>query len=141
MRKFKDISRIIKGSKTHFQGYFWKTVVTMLYVNKISSNFSHLFQDYFWSMQHSKEISIIFQKNGWWQNKYEILEKKKMCWSIFCVFHKFQGDSRFLHKNPGYFQRTRSQNKFQAFQGFQGIRGNPGMYFIGHVFNNSFFVK
>ncbi len=47
MRKFKDISRVIKGQAAHFQGYFWKTVVTLLYVNKISSNFSHLFQDIF----------------------------------------------------------------------------------------------
>ncbi len=46
-----------------------------------------------------------------------------MCWSIFCVFHKFQGDSRFLHKIPGYIQASRSQHKFQAFQGFQGAVG------------------
>ncbi len=46
-----------------------------------------------------------------------------MCWSIFYVFHKFQGDSRFLHKIPGYFQGLRSQNKFKAFQGFQGAVG------------------
>ncbi len=46
-----------------------------------------------------------------------------MCWSIFCIFHKFQGDSRFLHKIPGYFQGSRRQNKFQAFQGFQGAMG------------------
>ncbi len=31
------------GNSTIFQGYFWKTVVTLIYVNKISSNFSHLF--------------------------------------------------------------------------------------------------
>ncbi len=47
MRKFKGISKVIKGSTAHFQGYFWKTVVTLLYVNKISSNFFHLFQDFF----------------------------------------------------------------------------------------------
>ncbi len=41
-------SRVIKGSTIHFQGYFWKTVITLLYVNKISSKFSHLFQDCFW---------------------------------------------------------------------------------------------
>ncbi len=46
MRKFKGISRLIKGSKTHFQGYFWKTVVTLLYLNKISSNVSHLLQEF-----------------------------------------------------------------------------------------------
>ncbi len=45
MRKFKGISSVIKGSNAHFQRYFWKTVVTLLYVNKISSNFSYLFQD------------------------------------------------------------------------------------------------
>ncbi len=61
MRKFKGISRVIKGSTAHFQGYFWKTLVTLLYVNKISRN---LLQDLFWSMQHSKEVSIIFLKNG-----------------------------------------------------------------------------
>ncbi len=38
MRKFKGISRVIKGSTAHVQGYFWKTVVTLLYINKISSN-------------------------------------------------------------------------------------------------------
>ncbi len=48
MRKFKGISRVIMGSMAHFQGYFWKIVVTFFYVNKISSNFSHLFQDLFW---------------------------------------------------------------------------------------------
>ncbi len=46
MRKFKGISRLIKGSTTHFQGYFWKTVVTLLYVNKISSQVSHLLQEF-----------------------------------------------------------------------------------------------
>ncbi len=66
MRKFKGISRVIKASTTHFQGYFWKTDVTLLYVNKISSNFSDLFQDFVWSLQHSKEVSIIFinKKSG-----------------------------------------------------------------------------
>ncbi len=49
-------------------------------------------------------------------------EKKYLYWSIF-VFHKFQGDSSFLHKIPGYFQSSRSQNKFQAFQWFQGAIG------------------
>ncbi len=47
MSKSKGISRVIKGSTAHFQGYFWKTILTLLYVNKISSNFSHLFQDFF----------------------------------------------------------------------------------------------
>ncbi len=65
MRTLKGISGVIKGSKAHFQGYFWKTVVTfVIYVNKISSNFAHLFQDFIWSMQHSKEVSIIFLKIG-----------------------------------------------------------------------------
>ncbi len=40
-----------------------------------------------------------------------------ICIDLFFVFHKFQGDSRFLHKIPGYFQGSRNQNKFQAFQG------------------------
>ncbi len=47
MMKFKGISRVIKGSTAHFQGYFWKTGVFLSYVNKISSNFSHLFEDFF----------------------------------------------------------------------------------------------
>ncbi len=64
MRKFKGISRVIKGSTAHFQVYFWKTVVTLLYVNKISSNISNLLQDFFLYVQHSKEVSIIFLKNG-----------------------------------------------------------------------------
>ncbi len=46
IRKFKGISRVIKGSTAHVQGYFWNTVVTLLYVNKISGDFSHLFQDF-----------------------------------------------------------------------------------------------
>ncbi len=62
MRKFKGISSVINGSTAHFQGYFWKTDVTLLYINKIFRNFSHLVQDYFWSMKHSKMISIIFLK-------------------------------------------------------------------------------
>ncbi len=61
MRIFKGISKLIKGSTAYFQGYFWKIVVTLLYVNKISGNFSHLFQDFF---QHAKEVSIIFLKNS-----------------------------------------------------------------------------
>ncbi len=44
MMKFKGISRVIKGWTAHFQEYFWKTVVSLLYVNWISSIFSHLFQ-------------------------------------------------------------------------------------------------
>ncbi len=48
IRKFKGISRAINGSTAHFQRYFWKTVVTLLYVNKISSNISHLLQNMFW---------------------------------------------------------------------------------------------
>ncbi len=48
----------------------------------------------------------------------------------FCVFHKFQWDSRFLHKIPGYFQGSRSQNKFQAFQSFQGAIGIVMVAFI-----------
>ncbi len=129
MRKFKGISRVIKGSTTHFQGYLWKTFVTLLYVNKISSNFSHLFQEYFRSMQHSKEVSIIFLKKKVDDRTVWNLERKiNLCWSIFCVFHKFQRDSRFLHKIPGYFQGSRSQNILQAFQGFQGAVGT-----VGHI--------
>ncbi len=64
MRKFQGIWRVIKGSTAHFQVYFWKTLVTLLYVNKISSNFSHLIQIFLWLMQHSKEVSIIFLKNS-----------------------------------------------------------------------------
>ncbi len=44
MGKFKGMSRVIKGSTVHFQGHFWKTDVTLICVNKISRNFSHLFQ-------------------------------------------------------------------------------------------------
>ncbi len=62
MRKFKGILRVIKGSTAHFQGYFWKTFVTLLYINKISSNFSYLVKEFFWSMQHSKEVSLTFLK-------------------------------------------------------------------------------
>ncbi len=62
MRKFKGISRVIKGATAHLQGYFWKNVVTLVGVNKIYSDFSHLFQFFFWSMQHSKEVSIFFSK-------------------------------------------------------------------------------
>ncbi len=47
MRKFKGILRVIKGSTAHFQGYFWKIVVTLVGVNKNFSDFSHLFQDCF----------------------------------------------------------------------------------------------
>ncbi len=42
------------------------------------------------------------------------------CHDMTTVFHKFQGDSKFLHNIPGYFQGSRSQNKFQAFQGGMG---------------------
>ncbi len=124
MRKFRGISRVIKGSTAQFQVDFCKTVVTLIYVNKISSNLAHLFEDLFWSMQHSKEVSIIFPKKTLMTEQYEILREKKISVLIyFCVFHKFQGDSRFLYKIPGCFQGSRSQNKFQAFQGFQGAMG------------------
>ncbi len=72
MRKFKGILRVIKGSTAHFQGYFWKTVVPLLYINKISSNFSHLFQDFVGSMQHSMGVSIIFLKKHLMTEQYEI---------------------------------------------------------------------
>ncbi len=90
MRKFKGISRVIKRSTAHFQGYFWKTVITLLYVNKIPSYFSHLFQHFFGgSMQHYKEVSIIFLKN------VDDRKRKISVLIYFCVFHKFQGYSRF----------------------------------------------
>ncbi len=41
-----------------FKVTFGKTVVTLLYVNKISSNFSNLFQVFLGSVLHSKEVSI-----------------------------------------------------------------------------------
>ncbi len=47
---------------------------------------------------------------------------------IFCLFHQFQADSRFPNKIPGYFQSSRSQNKFQAFQGFQEATWTMYMY-------------
>ncbi len=72
MRKFKGISKVIKGSTAYFQGYFCETVVTLLYVNKISSDFSDLFQDLFWPMQHSKAVSIILQKKRLIIEQYEI---------------------------------------------------------------------
>ncbi len=112
MRKFKGISRVTKGSTAHFQGYFWKSIVTLVGVNKISSDFSHLFQDF---LQHSKEVSIIFLKNSWWQNSMKFRKKKKdMCWSIF-AFHKFQGDSRFY-------------TKFQAISRVQGAKINSRLF-------------
>ncbi len=120
MRKFKGISRVIKGPTAHFQRYFWKTVVAFLYVNKISSNLSHLFQDLFWSMQHSKEVSIIFLKNCWWQNSMKFKKNKRyLCWSIFFVFYKVQGDSRFLHKISGYFSVQGAKINSRLFKGFK----------------------
>ncbi len=63
-------------------------------------------------MEHSKEVSIIFLKNGWWQNSIKFREKKRYrSWSIFWVFHKFQGDSRFY-------------TKFQAISRVQGVKIN-----------------
>ncbi len=71
------------------------------------------------------EVSIIFLKKTVddSSNSMKFREKKDMCWSIFCVRLKFQGDSRFLHKFPGYFQGSSSQNIFLDFQGFQGAVG------------------
>ncbi len=34
----------------------------------------------------------------------KLREKKYICIDLFLVFHKFQGDLRFLNKIPGYFQ-------------------------------------
>ncbi len=39
------------------KGYFWITVVTLLYVNKISSNFAHLFQDFFLPMHNGNKAN------------------------------------------------------------------------------------
>ncbi len=61
--------------------------------------------------------------------QYEILSKKKIY-----VFHKFQGDSSILYKIPGYFQGSRSQNKFQAFQGFQGAVATLYVYVLISLF-------
>ncbi len=73
MRKFKGILRVIKGSTAHFQGYFWKTFVTLLYINKISCDLSHIVQDFVWSMQHSKEVSLTFlKKKRLMTEQYEI---------------------------------------------------------------------
>ncbi len=44
MMTFKGISSVIKGSTAHFQGYFGKLYnVILLYINKISSNFSQFY--------------------------------------------------------------------------------------------------
>ncbi len=121
MRKFKGLLMVIKGSTAHFQGYFWKTVVTLLYVNKISSNFSHLFQDLFGSMQHSNEVLIIFLKNRWWQNSMKFREKiKNICVDLFFVSFTHLKWIQGFYTN---FQRSSSQNKFQAFQRLQGAVG------------------
>ncbi len=58
--------------------------------------------------------------------------REKICVDLFFVFHKFQGDSRFLDKIPGYFQGSKSLNKFQAFQGFQGALGT-----LYHVYKHN----
>ncbi len=89
-------------------------------INSISCNF----KIFFGLCNILSRVSIIFLKHSWWQNRMKLTEKKRyLCWSIFCVFHKFQGNSRFLHKIPDYFHGSRNQNKFQAFQGFQGAVG------------------
>ncbi len=54
---------------------------------------------------------------------WNLKREKDICVDLFFVFHNFQGDSRFLHKIPGYFQGSKSQNKFPAFQGIQGAVG------------------
>ncbi len=120
MRKFKGISRVIKGSTAHFQGYVWKTVVTLLYINKISSNCSHLFQDLLWSMQHSKEVSIITLKTVDDRTVWN-LERKKfdMCLSIFCVFHKFQGVQCFYTKFQAISRVQRAKINSRLFNGFK----------------------
>ncbi len=118
MRKFKGISRGIKRSIAHFQGYFWKTDMTLLHINKISSNYSHLFQDLFWSLQHSKEVSIIFtQKNGWWQLTVCNLERKtNISVDLFFVsFTNFKGIQ-------GVY------TKFQAISRVQGAKINSRLF-------------
>ncbi len=76
-------------------------------------------------MQHSKEVSIIFLKNCWWQKSMKFSEKKKICVNLFFVFFtNFKGIQGFYIK----FQGSRSQYKFQPFQGFQGAVGT--MYYL-----------
>ncbi len=50
MKKFKAISRVIKGSTTHFQGYFWKTVVTLSYIIRFLATSPIYFKICFWSI-------------------------------------------------------------------------------------------
>ncbi len=120
MRKFKGISRVIKGSTAHFQGYFWKNVITLLYVNKISSNFSHLFQDLVWSMQHSKEVSIIFLKNGWWQNSMKFIQEKNISVDLFFVsFTNFKGIQGFYTKFQAISRVQRAKINYRLFKGFK----------------------
>ncbi len=61
------------------------------------------------------------------------LEKKKCVNLFFVSFTNFKGIQGFYIKNPGYFQDSRSQNKFQAFQGFQGALGT---LYIHNYFSN-----
>ncbi len=117
MRKFKGISKVTKGSTAHFHGYFWKTVVTLLYINKISSNFSHLFQDYVWFMQHSKvEVSIIFIKKMVDNRTVWNLEREKICVLIYSLcLTNIKGIQGFY-------------TKFQAIARVQGAKINSKLF-------------
>ncbi len=114
MRKFKGISRIIKGSTAQFQGYFLKTVVILLYVNKISNNFSHLFQDCF-------GICIILRRyhtiNNFPKKQLKFREKKiYICVDLFFVsFTNFKGIQDFY-------------TKFQAISRVQGDKINSRLF-------------
>ncbi len=108
MRKFKGISRTIRGSTAHFQWCFWKTVVTLLYVKKICNNFSHLFQDCF-------GLCSILRR---YHNTYKFLktllkfrEKKRYILIYFLSFTNFKGIQGFY-------------TKFQAISRVQGAKIN-----------------
>ncbi len=94
----------------------------IFYFTGIMVYMSQAFQEFQWAVGNLCRAKFEFKSS--WSLVIIIYYSKwrKRCWSNF-VFHNFQGDSRFLNKIPGYFQGSRSQNKFQAFQGFQWAVG------------------
>ncbi len=119
------ISRVIKGSTAHFQGYFWKTVVTLLYVNKISCNFSNLFQDFvsvyaaFYGGINNFPKKMLDDRTVW-----NLERKKDICVDLFFVsFTNFKGIQGFYTKSQG----SRSQKKIPGFSRVSMSRGNPAL--------------
>ncbi len=81
-------------------------------------------------MQHSKEVSIIFRKNGWWQNSMKFREKKDMCWSIFLRISQISRGFKVFTQNSRLFPGFKEP---KYIPGFSSVSRSNGTLFSEYL--------